>query len=65
MVAEKFQIYSVKITGKYICESKKLNLFIFTHTPKQTPLTPPPPPHVFIIIPQAEGNYPFFPNSVF
>ena len=22
MVAEKFQIYSVKITGKYICESK-------------------------------------------
>ena len=43
MVAEKFQIYSVKITGKYICESKKLNLFIFTHTLKQTPLPPPPP----------------------
>ena len=33
MVAEKFQIYNVKITGKYI-ESKKLNLFIFTHGPK-------------------------------
>ena len=23
MIAEKFQIYSVKITGKYICQSKK------------------------------------------
>ena len=41
MVAEKFQIYSVKITGKYICESKKLNLFIFTHTPSKPPYPPP------------------------
>ena len=24
-----------KITGKYICESKKLNLFIFTHALEQ------------------------------
>ena len=36
MVVEKFQIYGVKITGKYICESKKkLDLYIFTHVPKQ------------------------------
>ena len=30
MVAEKFQIYDVKTTGKYICESKNWTL-IFTH----------------------------------
>ena len=35
MVVEKFQIYGVKITGKYICESKKFDLCIFTHVPKQ------------------------------
>ena len=35
MVAEKFQIYGVKITSKYICESEKLNMFIFTHITKQ------------------------------
>ena len=34
MVAEKFQIHGVKITGKSICESQKLNLFSFTHVPK-------------------------------
>ena len=33
MVAKKIQIHSVKITGKYICESKKLNLF--TLSPKE------------------------------
>ena len=30
MVAEKFHIYGVKITGKYIFESKNLNLFILS-----------------------------------
>ena len=45
MVVEKFQIYSVKITDKYICESKKLNLFIFAHAPKHNL------PQVFIITP--------------
>ena len=39
MVAENFQIYSVKITSKYICAPKnyvqKKNLFIFNHAPKQ------------------------------
>ena len=41
MIAEKFQIYSVKITGKYICESKKKqwNLSIFTHASKQISLS--------------------------
>ena len=34
MVVEKFQIYAVKITGKYICESKNW-MFIFTHALKQ------------------------------
>ena len=32
MVAEKFQIYGVKITDK---KKKKKNLFIFTYAPKQ------------------------------
>ena len=36
MVAEKFHICGVKITGKYICESKMLNLFIFTHVSKKS-----------------------------
>ena len=34
-VLEKDQIYGVKITGRYICEPKQLNLFIFAHFPKQ------------------------------
>ena len=45
MVVEEFQVYGVKITGKYIYPSKNL-------------------PQVFIITLQAEGNYPFLPNSV-
>ena len=32
MVSIKFQIHGVKITGKYICESKKMNLA--THAPQ-------------------------------
>ena len=35
MIADKFQIHSVEVTGKHICESKKINLFILTHVPKQ------------------------------
>ena len=35
MVAEKFHIHGAKITEKYICESKKLNLFIFAHVLKE------------------------------
>ena len=38
---------------------KKLNLFIFTHAPKQN--SPPG----FYHYPQAEGNCAFFPDSVF
>ena len=38
MVAEKFQIPGVKITGKCIFWVKKLNLFIFTYVPKQKSL---------------------------
>ena len=34
MVAEKFQIYSVKLLQIHLWV-KKLNLFIFTHAPKQ------------------------------
>ena len=52
IVAEKFQIYGVKITGKYISESKKLNLFLFAHVSKENS-------------PQAKGNFPFHPNSIF
>ena len=53
MVAEKFNIM-VNITGKYICKSS----FLFM-PPSKTLL------QVFIITPQAEGNYPFLPNIVF
>ena len=35
MVAENFHIHDVKITKKYIFGSKKLDLFIFAHVPKQ------------------------------
>ena len=38
---------------------KKLNLFNFTHAPSKTL------PQVFISIPQADGNCPFLPNSIF
>ena len=59
MVAEKFQIYSFNITGKYICESKNcICPFLLMHPSKNLP-------KVFIITPQAEGNYPFRLNSVF
>ena len=58
MVAEKFQIYSVKITGKYICETKNW-IYSFLFVPRSKTL-----PQVFIITPQAEGNYPFLPNCV-
>ena len=51
--------FMVKITGKYICESKKVNLFIFTCAPKPTS------PASFNHYPEAEGNYLFLPNSVF
>ena len=47
---EKFQIYGVKITGTYICEPKN-----WTFPFLLIPLT----------LPQAEGNYPFHPNSIF
>ena len=52
MVAEKFQIYSVKITGNTLV-SQKLNLFNCTHASKQNHL------QLFIIILQANGNCPF------
>ena len=60
MIAEKFQIYSVKITGKYICQSKKKKESVHFYSCLQPKLSP-----VFISTLQAEGNYPFLPNSVF
>ena len=55
----KFQIYSVKTTGKYISESKNwISLFLFMHPSKTLP-------QVFIIIPRAEENCSFLPDSVF
>ena len=55
MITEKLQIYGLKITGKNICESKKLNLFILTHVPKQLTSR-------FLSLPlQVDGNYPFPP----
>ena len=59
MIAEKFQICSFKITGKYICESKNW-IYSFLLMPKSKTL-----PQIFIIIPQTEGNCLFLPNSIF
>ena len=60
MIAEKFQIDSVKITGKYICQSKKKVESVHFYSCLQPKLSP-----AFISTLQAEGNYPFLPNSVF
>ena len=57
MVAEKFQIYGVKITGEYLLESKN---FIFTHAPKQSS-----PPRFLLSPLQAEGNYQSILNKFF
>ena len=59
MVVENFQIYSVKITGKYICESKNW-ICSFLLMPTNNTL-----PQVLIINLQAEGNYPFPQNNIF
>ena len=69
MVAEKFQIYSVNITANTFV-SQKLNLFKFTHVPKQNSppgfyhyplgrreLCIPPEQHFLIFFPeQKEGG---------
>ena len=57
MVAEKFQIYSVKITANTFVSQKIES--VFTHAHKKNL------PRNFIIIFQADGNCPFLPNSVF
>ena len=60
MVAEKFQSCGeIKITGKYICESKNWVWSFLLMPPSKTLL------QVFIITTQAEGNYSFLPNKVF
>ena len=47
------------LANKYICESQNwICSFFLMPTSKTLPM-------VFIITPQAEGNYPFLPNSVF
>ena len=58
MVVEKFQIYGVRITREYICESKNwICSFLLMPLSKNLP-------QVLIITTQAEGNYPFSLNSV-
>ena len=52
-------IYGVQITGKCICESKKLNQDIFAHAPRQKS------PLGSYHHPQAEENYSTLPGSVF
>ena len=52
MVEENFQIYGVQITGKCICKSKKMNLFIFTHA-NLAKLSP-----IFISSPQDRRKLP-------
>ena len=58
MFAEKFQIYGIKVTGKYICESKNWICSFLLMYPSKTF------PQVLLISPQAEGNYKFLLNSV-
>ena len=58
VVVEKFQVYSVQITGHYICESKNWICSFLLMQPRKTGS------QTFIIIPQAEGYCPFFLNSV-
>ena len=58
LVAEKFQIYSIKITGKYICESNNKSVHFYS-CPQAKAL-----PQVFISISQAERNSAFLANSV-
>ena len=57
MVVEKFQSYTLKIIAMHLWV-KKLNLFIFSHAPKQNS----PPGFYFL---QEDGNCPFLPNSIF
>ena len=52
MVAEKFQIYSIKITGNTLVNQKNESARFYSCPPSKT-LS-----QVFIIIPQADGNGP-------
>ena len=56
---KRYGVNGAKITGKYICESKKLNLFIFTNAPKQN--SPPGSYHY----PKTDPNYPFLLKNAF
>ena len=58
MVAEKFQIYSVKTTANTFV-SPKIESSILLMPPSKTL------PQVFIIIPQADGNCTFLPDNIF
>ena len=49
----------VKITGKYICDSKKLNLFIFTHA-HQAKLS-----HKFLSLPPGRRKLPITSKQLF
>ena len=52
MVAEKFQIYSVKTTANTFASQKIESVQFYSCLPSKTL------PQVFIIIPQADGNCP-------
>ena len=59
MVAKKFQIYSVKTTANTFVSYKIESVQFYSCPPSKTL------PQVFIIIPQADGNCAFLPNSIF
>ena len=59
MVAEKFQIYSVKITADTFVSQKIEPAHFYSCPPSKTLL------QVFIIIPQTDGNGPVLPSNVF
>ena len=59
MVAEKFQIQVVKITGKYICESKKIESVHFYSCP-QAKLSP-----WFLLSPLQQKEFIHFARATF
>ena len=59
MIAEKFQIHGVKITGKNICKQKNQSAHFYS-CPQAKPSS-----KILLSPIQAERNYPFPPNKVF
>ena len=58
MVAQKFQIYGVKITGKYICESKNKSVHFYSCPQAKLSLR-------FLSLPPREKEFTYSSRTVF